>query len=366
MTNAENTVRGLLADLAAAGEHERLEAKLANEVGKSVPETICAFADTPEMGGGDLLPGVDRGEDEDGGPVYSVAGVKNPERLSEQVATRSAGQFNRVLRPRVTTAVVDGKPVVHVFVPEADPRDKPVYIKKLGQPKGVFLRVGATDQTATDDDLADLYRRRDRAPFDATAARHATLEDFDPDAVRVLRGMVEKVNPSAEVLKLDGVPFFEALDAVLDDGGTVRPTVAGLLLFGTRAALRREFPMVRVDEIRVPGTAWVSDPDNRYEALMEARTAIPLAVRRAEASVLEDLPRKFHLPEGRLQRRDVLAPPPKVVREAIVNAVMHRDHEVAGTAQIIRDADRIEVHNPGHSLKPVDQLGRPGTRPRTG
>ena len=149
MPDAENTVRGLLADLDAASEHERLEAKLANEVGKSVLETICAFANTSGMGGGDLLPGVDRGEDEDGGPVHSVASVKNPERLSEQMATRSAGQFNRVLRPRVTTAVVDGKPVVHAFVPEADPRDKPVYVKKLGQPKGVFLRVGATDEAAT-------------------------------------------------------------------------------------------------------------------------------------------------------------------------------------------------------------------------
>ena len=47
MTNAENAVRGLLADPAAAGEHERLEAKLANEVGKSVLETVCAFANTP-------------------------------------------------------------------------------------------------------------------------------------------------------------------------------------------------------------------------------------------------------------------------------------------------------------------------------
>ena len=149
MPDAENTVRGLLADLDAASEHERLEAKLANEVGKSVLETICAFANTSGMGGGDLLPGVDRGEDEDGGPVYAVAGVKNPERLSEQMATRSAGQFNRVLRPRVTTVVIDGKLVVHAFVPEADPRDKPVYVKKLGQSKGAFLRVGATDVAAT-------------------------------------------------------------------------------------------------------------------------------------------------------------------------------------------------------------------------
>ena len=364
MTDAERTVRGLLADLHATGEHERLEAKRANEIGKSVLETVCAFANTPDMGGGDLLLGVDRGEDEEGGPVYTVTGVRDPERLGDELATRCREQFNKPIRPRVRPAVIDGRTVVHAFVPESRPGDKPVYIKKLSQPKGVFLRGSATDQVATDDEIADLYRRRDRAPFDATAAREATPDDFDPDAVRVYRGMVERVNPSAAVLKLDGLPFFEALDAVRDDGGTVRPTVAGLLLFGTRAALRREFPMVRVDYIRVPGTEWVSDPDNRYEALMEAQTAIPLAVLRAEAAVFGDLPRKFHLPEGSLQRRDIPALPPKVVREAIVNAVMHRDDEVAGTTQIIRYADRIEVHNPGYSLKPPDQLGRPGTRPR--
>lgn len=46
------------------------------------------------------------------------------------------------------------------------------------------------------------------------------------------------------------------------------PTVAGLLLFGTTRALRRHFPMMRVDyAIRVPGRTWVSNPDRRFDTI---------------------------------------------------------------------------------------------------
>jgi ATP-dependent DNA helicase RecG len=52
------------------------------------------------------------------------------------------------------------------------------------------------------------------------------------------------------------------------------------------------------------------------------------------------------------------------VREAIVNAVMHRSYRVQGAVQIIRYANRLEVRNPGFSLKPVEHLGEPGSQVR--
>lgn len=53
-----------------------------------------------------------------------------------------------------------------------------------------------------------------------------------------------------------------------------------------------------------------------------------------------------------------------MLREAIVNALMHRDYRVHGPIQIIRFANRIEIHNPGYSLKPTNQLGKPGSANR--
>jgi ATP-dependent DNA helicase RecG len=139
--------------------------------------------------------------------------------------------------------------------------------------------------------------------------------------------------------------------------------VAGVLLFGGRVLLRRIFPMIRLDYIRVPGSEWVEDPEKRFETV-DMRDPIIRLIRRAEAAILDDLPKRFTLPEGQLQRSDVPRIPDRVVREAVVNALMHRSYRTQGPTQIIRYSNRIEIRNPGHSLKAEDRLGEPGSETR--
>ena len=56
------TALDLLESLNLLDENEHIEAKRASEVGKSILETICAFANEPGLGGGWLLLGVVREE----------------------------------------------------------------------------------------------------------------------------------------------------------------------------------------------------------------------------------------------------------------------------------------------------------------
>ena len=56
------TAQELLERLNLLDENERIEAKRADEVGKSLLETVCAFANEPGLGGGWLLLGVTREE----------------------------------------------------------------------------------------------------------------------------------------------------------------------------------------------------------------------------------------------------------------------------------------------------------------
>lgn len=127
--------------------------------------------------------------------------------------------------------------------------------------------------------------------------------------------------------------------------------------------LRRLFPMMRVDYIRVPGRDWIPDPDKRFDSI-EMRDPLFRLIRRATAAVLDDLPKSFSLPEGQLQRQDIYRIPQRVIREAIVNAVMHRNYRVQGPIQIIRYSNRIEIINPGFSLKSPEHLGEPGSQTR--
>ncbi len=56
--------------------------------------------------------------------------------------------------------------------------------------------------------------------------------------------------------------------------------------------------------------------------------------------------------------------PIKALREAIVNALMHRSYYEHRPTQIIRYDNRIEIINPGFSLKSEEKLGSPGSETR--
>jgi ATP-dependent DNA helicase RecG len=143
----------------------------------------------------------------------------------------------------------------------------------------------------------------------------------------------------------------------------LRPTLAGIILFGKPLALRRLLPMVRIDYIRVPGNEWVADPENRFQSI-DIRKPLLLALPQAEASIIDELPKGFHLPEGQLHSVQEPIVPRKIIREALANAAMHRNYQLHSPTQIIRYGNRLEFRNVGYSLKEPSQLGMPGSRLR--
>ena len=357
------TAMELLESLNLLDENEHIEAKRASELGKSVLETICAFANEPGLGGGWLLLGAVR-EEMALFPAYEIEGIEQPEKLGTDIATQCRNTFNQPVRVEINTETIDGKTVLVVHVPEAQPQDKPIFFKAQGLPKGAFRRISSTDQHCTDDDLAVFYQGRQQESFDSTLVADATLEDLLPQAIADYRQSRAEANPDAEELRWKDEDLLQSLGCVRrNPQGAWQPTVAGLMLFGSPMALRRCFPMMRVDYIRVPGREWVPHPDRRFDTI-DLRDPLLRLVRRAQAAILDDLPKGFALEEGDLQRTDKPAIPQRVIREALVNALMHRSYRSHSPVQIIRYANRLEIRNPGFSLKSQDHLGEPGSQLR--
>ena len=341
-------------------EHERIEAKRCREVGNSVMETICAFANEPGLAGGWLLLGVQM-EESALFPAYEVEGLEDPDRISADLATRAANDFNQPIRLEIQTELLKGRPVIRVFVPEAPAHDKPIYFKARGLPKGAFRRIGSTDHHCTEDDLLALFQGRQQESFDASLAADSSLEDLSPEAIDEYRKARADFNPDAEELRWSDHDVLHALGAIRRDAkGDWRPTIAGMVLFGTPIALRRCLPMIRVDYIRVPGREWVPDPERRFDSI-ELRDPVFRLARRIQAAIVDDLPKAFGLEEGALQRQDKPAVPMRVIREAVVNSLMHRSYRIHSPIQIIRYSNRLEIRNPGFSLKAPEQLGEPGS-----
>lgn len=117
---------------------------------------------------------------------------------------------------------------------------------------------------------------------------------------------------------------------------------------------------MRIDYVRVPGLRWVKDPDRRFDTI-EIRAPLIRAIQRIRAAILDDLTKAFSLPAGEIQSKEVPLLPDRVIREVVANAVMHRDYKVHGSIQIIRYSNRLEVRNPGYSLKAEERLGQPGS-----
>ncbi|WP_432415760.1 ATP-binding protein [Chromohalobacter israelensis] len=350
------TAAALLEQLRLLDESERIEAKRGQKLGKSMLETICAFANEPGLDGGHLVLGV-VGDDQS---HYRVEGVPDPDTLLNDLHSACASTFNVPLRVQAVTELVEGKRVVTIQVPEARPADKPVYFVKSALPRAAWRRGPNGDYRCNEHDLEVLYQQRSQVEFDRSVPQGATRDDIDPDALDDYRRDRRAMNAQAEELGYDDDELLEALGAAVWQHGELKPTLAGILLFGRRMAIRRLVPAHRVDYIRVTGKEWIEDPDERFTTI-DMRDTLPRLINRAAAAVMDDLPMAFHLPQGSQQRADRPLIPAKVVREAIVNALMHRNYRAHQPVQIIRFSNRIEVRNPGYSLKPEEQLGLPGS-----
>jgi ATP-dependent DNA helicase RecG len=227
----------------------------------------------------------------------------------------------------------------------------------MGLPRGAYRRIGSSDQRCTDDDLFIFYHQEDE--LDGSVIKDSGLEDISEEAVTLYRNLRTKVNPYAEELRYDDIELLQSLACLKKETDKYCLTYAGLLIFGKRTSLRRLLPMVRVDYIRVPGNTWIEDPDNRFTTV-DMRGSMLEMVQRAFSLVSDDLPKGFVLPEGELQAGSN-GLPARVLREALVNSMIHRTFRVNQPIQIIRYGNRIEISNPGFSLKPEEHLGIPGS-----
>ena len=357
------TAKELFELLNSFDEDRRIEAKSASAVGKSMMETVCAFSNEPGLRGGYLLLGAKRvGMADDGKPIYEPENIENSDKTQSDFVAMCNSMFNIHIRPIIQVEEYHGKTVVVVKIEELPVSLKPVYFAKRGLPEGAFRRIGPSDEKCSQEDMYLFYQSADT--YDSCVVDDADLDDIDENALGFYRRLRKEVNPESEELSLDDTDLLRALGAIkkTKEGG-YRLTYTGLLVFGKQMSLRRLVPSFRVDYIRVSGNQWMADGNNRFEQTIDMRGPLMLMVNKACSAVMDDLPKGFELKDS-LQASTPAILPNKVLREAIVNAFIHRSNRVNQPIQIIRYSNRIEIHNPGYSLKSPELWGEPGSELR--
>jgi len=331
----------LIADLRRReSESSAIEVKSAHRgTPKHLFEPLSALAN--RTGGGVLLFGLNEADE------YRIVGVGDAGRLQEDISGVAA-DMEPAVRPEFVVEEIEGKLVVAAEVPEVPPQQRPCYYRPSGLQKGSFIRVGNSNRLMTGYEIFGYVSGRGQPMFDEEAVSGATLEDLDAGKLEGYLSALRQSHPNASYLEQPPVQVLQQVRIAREHQGVVRPTLAGLLVFGRNP--QRFEPQLVITYVQYYGTT-EDEKTPRGERFLDNRKfegALPELVEAAVRHVMVSV-RKGSLIEG-IYRRDIPEYPEEAVREAVVNAVAHRDYsyDVRGSyIQIRLFADRLEVQSPG-------------------
>jgi len=190
--------------------------------------------------------------------------------------------------------------------------------------------------------------------FTAQVLPAASLPDLDPLEVLRLRRLLEERGSS--LAALPDLELLFALGLLERVEGEERPTVAGLLLAGTPLALRRLLPQAEV-------SYYYHEGEEGYRFREDLLRPIPALLERLR-DLIQARNRVRYLTVG-LFRIEIWDFDQEVYREALLNALVHRDWQSLDAIQVHHHRDRLEVSNPGGfppGITPENVLRHPPKR----
>lgn len=347
----------VLSDLLQFGERIHVEAKLAkNEVPKALWETYSSFCNTF---GGYILLGVSEIQGPDASSKqYSVVGVNSADKIITDFWNTIHGEkVNRNLLRDEDVKVVeyDGKTIVCIHVPQAEYRDKPVFIN--GNPyKGTFKRTYEGDFHCTEKEVNDMIRDASDDGNDGVLIERYDMNDIDTPTLRAYRNLFMQRNPDHVWNTDSDKEFLRNMGGYTVDRTNSREclTLAGLMMFGKGLSVRERFSNFRMDYLDktnlLPGERW-SDRltyDGRWENNLFNffRMVLP--------KLTLGTKRPFRM-EG-IERIDD-TPVNKALREAFTNSIIHADLMTeSGVLKVEKTPDGYVFSNPGSLKLPVERI----------
>lgn len=283
-------------------------------------DLVC-FANTD---GGQLILGVTNHR--------SIVGVDDPDRINRVVDNVA---YNNCEPPITIVQEVldeDGKKVVVVNVPKGSQRP---YRTNRGR---YYVRTTSGCRDASREELLRLFQATESLYYDETPLLRLGIQDLDLDAF-------DEYANRAGLAELDKEPARLLANWGLLEGS--HPTVAGMVLFGRQP--QRHLPFAQINVARFPGDDSAVEPIDRKDLTGRLFDLIEDARRFLELHLAAPHEISGFAPE----RKPEL--PAEVLREAIVNAVAHRDYTVPGPIRLFIFNDRVEIHTPGRAPNTVTE-----------
>lgn len=317
-------------------------------------DSLSSFSNQDD--GGIIIFGVDESDN------YAVKGVYDAQDLQKKV-TEQCKQMEPVIRALFTVCEIEGKTVVSAEIPGVDISERPVFYKGVGRIKGSYVRVGESDELMSEYEIYSYEAFRKRIRDDIRVIENAKFNLIDEKrmaqylyAVKSERKNLAENVTDEEILELMGIT----------NGGV--PTLAGLMTFSKYP--QAYFPQLCITAVSLPGTehGTIGNDGERFIDNKRITGAIADMLEEAVEFVRKNSRTKTIIDDNG-HRADKPEYPIKAVREAILNALVHRDYSIHTENVPIRIEmyrDRMEIVNSGglYGKISIDALGkvRPETR----
>ncbi len=336
-------------------ETQNLELKSAEQgCPKRLYDTLSAFSNQDD--GGIIVFGIDEKTG------YKETGVYDPQDLQKRINEQCL-QMEPVVRPLLTVLEEDGKSFVAAEIPGIELSERPCYYRGKGRLKGSYVRVGDSDEPMTEYEIYSYEAFRRKYQDDIREVPRATRLSLRQDALEEYIRKLKEGKPN--LAGLSDEEICELLSVTRDR----EVTLAAVLLFSPYP--QAYFPGLCITAVVVPGTE-VGETGETGERFLDNRRiegSIPQMLEEALQFVRKNMRNKTIIDPETGRRNDRTDYPITAVREAIMNALVHRDysmHTESMPIQILMFEDRMEIRNPGglYGRLTVDQLGRmqPDTR----
>lgn len=331
-----------------------VEAKRAEaELPRRIWETLSAFSNTP--GGGVLILGLDEASG------FALTGVRNPKKLMQDLASL-CGEMEPPIRALIEPHRVEGATLLVAEIPEAELGHKPVYYRGAGLTNGAFIRVGDGDRKLSQYEVQVMMASRGQPREDEAPVPEAAPEDLDPELVAGLLERLRGMERSVFHERSDEA-VLRTLKALVRHGDGWVPSLGGLLALGAHP--QQFLPELGVTFVAYP-TPNLGEPGPGGERFLDQgrfEGPVPRLLQPVMRALQRNMRRRAVV-RG-LYREDLWEYPETALREALVNALVHRDLSALarGTpVQVRMFPDRLEIVNPGGLFGPVtvDRLGEEG------
>ncbi|GIV42260.1 MAG: transcriptional regulator [Vicingaceae bacterium] len=309
-----NTIE--LLELINKGESYHLEFKLEEENNEDFAKTIVCFANTD---GGKIAIGVD-----DDGNIIGVSDVDEIMRKLDDVAINRCEPPVSIIQESV---IVDDKKVVIVHIDKGSQRP---YRTKSGQ---YYVRASNRCRQASREELLRIFQTNQSLYYDELPVNRASLSDLDLSVFKdFLSNYLDITIDNDNDLKNYLINFHLLTKDEI-------PTITGILFFGKEP--QKFIPEARVICANISG----SDIGDTALEHQELKGTIPVMITYVENFLRSNLKKLHQIKDFSPESEYEI--PLTALREAVINAIAHRDYTISAPIRVIIFADRIEIHSPG-------------------